>query len=141
MIYLERIALGNSKKRNLHCILNWKLKPQLCKNLGRCSFLHIMNISLQNSRVQCFTYFCCCCCTQNFALCCTVGLLFNKISNPLRKYILYQISLNSSLYVMFPLLQWMFYNTVLGLLYNLIWYIKLNVYYIYYTSWTKGLLF
>lgn len=66
MIYLENIVFGNSKNRNMFCILNWKLKPHLCKHLSRCSFLCIMNISLQNSRLEYSTYFCCCC-TQNFS--------------------------------------------------------------------------
>lgn len=57
MIYLETVVFDTSKIRNLLCILNWKLKPQLRKNLGRCLFLCIMNISLQNSKLQCSTYF------------------------------------------------------------------------------------
>lgn len=106
MIYLESIVFGASKNRNQLCILNWKLSPQLCKNLGKCPFLCIMNISLQNSKLQGSAYFfCCCCCTQNFSLFCTVELLSYKSSFPMRKYIPYQIPLNSSLYVIFPLLQ------------------------------------
>lgn len=141
MIYLESVVFGTSENRNLLCILNWKLKPQWCKNLGRSLLLCIMNISLQNSKLQCSTYFFCCCCTQNFSLCCTVELLSYKSSYLIRKYIVCQISLNSSLYVMFPLLQWILYNIIVVLLCNLIWYMNLNVCYIYYTSWTEGVLF
>lgn len=57
MIYLESVVFGTSENRNLLCILNWKLKPQWCKNLGRSLLLCIMNISLQNSKLQCSTYF------------------------------------------------------------------------------------
>lgn len=56
MIYLENIVFGNSNNRNMLWILNWKLKPQLCKHLGRCSYLCIMNISLQISRHEYSTY-------------------------------------------------------------------------------------
>lgn len=57
MIYWENIVFDTSKNRNMLCFLSGKLKPQLCKHLGRCPFLCIMNSSLQNSGVQCSTYF------------------------------------------------------------------------------------
>lgn len=132
MVYLESIVFDTSKTRNLICILNGKLKPQLCKNLSRCPFLCIMNIFVE-FKTSMLCLLCCCCCTQNFSLCCMADLLSYKYSYLLRKYLLYQISLNSSLYVIFPLLQWMLYNIVVGLFCNLILYIKLSVYYIYYT--------